>query len=172
MKENDLRRQSLVAEGWWDYTTLDSEILDEAEQLSIKDLEHLDRDGLRIVMYDNLEDFYLTEALEYIPSWRKSTASSPAGICGPIGPTEQLPLVARVENDLNLDIQDGREVSMEHPLSFARANREFCFDRIRGDLRISEENIHFITAENVDACTSVKFNYYRPSIGECRVEMH
>ena len=46
-------------------------------------------------MYDTLKDFYLAEALEYIGAWRQSTADNPAGICGPIGPTEAC--VATVE---------------------------------------------------------------------------
>ena len=58
-----------------------------------------------MVFYDTLEDFYLAEALEYLNAWRQSTADNPVGICGPIGPTEQLPLVARLVNDLDLDIR-------------------------------------------------------------------
>ena len=91
-------------------------------------------------MYDTLEEFYLAEALEYIHAWRQSSADNPAGICGPIGPTEQLPLVARLVNDLELDVRDahfwgmdewvderGEPVPDNHPLSFARADRELCF---------------------------------------------
>ena len=51
--------------------------------------------------YDTLEDFYLAEALEYITAWRQAT-EQPAGICGPVGPTEQLPLVARLVNELEI----------------------------------------------------------------------
>ncbi|MBA3403951.1 MAG: glucosamine-6-phosphate isomerase, partial [Gemmatimonadaceae bacterium] len=68
------REISRIAPGWWDYTTLESEMR----------------------MYDTLEQFYLAEALEYISAWRQSTADAPVGICGPIGPTEQLPLVAQL----------------------------------------------------------------------------
>ena len=57
------------------------------------------------MFYDTLEDFYLAEALEYITAWRQATADRPAGICGPIGPTEQLPLVARLVNELELDLR-------------------------------------------------------------------
>ncbi len=78
-----------------------------------------------------------------------------AGICGPIGPTEQLPLVARLVNELELDLRhahfwgmdewavDGREVSEEFPLSFARADKELCFNRIAPKLRMPEENMQF-----------------------------
>ena len=31
-------------------------------------------------------------------------SDNPVGICGPIGPTEQLPLVARLVNELRLDL--------------------------------------------------------------------
>ena len=59
---------------------------------------------LKVVFYDSLEDFYLAEALEYIHAWRQSTDDNPVGICGPIGPTEQLPLVTRLVNELELDL--------------------------------------------------------------------
>jgi hypothetical protein len=56
-------------------------------------------------MHDTLEDFYLAEALEYIAAWKQATADNPIGICGPIGPTEQLPLVARLVNELGLSLK-------------------------------------------------------------------
>jgi glucosamine-6-phosphate deaminase len=102
-----------------------------------------------------LEDFYLAEALEYIMAWQQATPERPTGICGPIGPTEQLPLVARLVNSLEINLQhchfwgmdewvvDGKEVGLDFPLSFARADMELCFDRIRPDLRMPSENIHF-----------------------------
>jgi glucosamine-6-phosphate deaminase len=112
-------------------------------------------------MYDTLEDFYLAEALEYIGAWRQATADNPVGICGPIGPTEQLPLVARLVNDLGLplhhahfwgmdewfDPSTGREVPVSHPLSFERADRELCFDRLRPELAMPEANLHFPKAD-------------------------
>ena len=90
------RPLSKIAPDWWDYTTLDPEILADAAKLSVRDLEKLSRPGFRIALFDTLQEFYLAEALEYINAWRQSTADNPAGICGPIGPTEQLPLVARL----------------------------------------------------------------------------
>ena len=99
------RPLSKVAPEWWDYTTLDAAILGDAAALKAEDMEGLSRPGFQVVMYDTLEDFYLAEALEYIHAWRQSTADNPAGICGPIGPTEQLPLVARMVNDLDLDVR-------------------------------------------------------------------
>ena len=86
------RPVSMVAPGWWDYTTLDRELLDDAASLSARDLKRLARPGFEIEFYDTLESFYLAEALEYIEAWRQATPAHPAGICGPIGPTEQLPL--------------------------------------------------------------------------------
>jgi glucosamine-6-phosphate deaminase len=147
---------SKVAPGWWDYTTLDAEILADAARLTADGLAGLSRPGFRVVMYDTIEDFYLAEALEYVRAWRQSTADNPAGICGPIGPTEQLPLVARLVNALDLDVrgahfwgmdewvdESGRPVPIGHPLSFARADRELCFDRIRPELRMPDEHLHF-----------------------------
>jgi len=106
-------------------------------------------------MYETLEEFYLAEALEYIAAWKQSTADNPVGICGPIGPTEQLPLVARLVNDLNLNVRsahfwgmdewylDGAEAPVTHPLSFERADREMCFSRIRKDLVMPDKHLHF-----------------------------
>src|SRR5437867_3705390 len=96
---------STIAPGWWDYTTLPREMLEEVSRLTPADMQKLQRDGFRVVMYDTLEDFYLAEALEYIEAWRQATPESPAGICGPIGPTEQLPLVARLVNALDLNLK-------------------------------------------------------------------
>ncbi len=150
-----MRALSTVAPDWWDYTTLDREILDDAARLSTGDLLGLAREGFAVKFYDTIEDFYLAEALEYITSWRQATADAPAGICGPIGPTEQLPLVARLVNELNLDLRhchfwgmdewavDGREVSADFPLSFERADHQLCFDRIRRELRMPLDQLHF-----------------------------
>jgi glucosamine-6-phosphate deaminase len=150
-----MRPLSKVAPDWWDYTTLDRAILDDAARLTADDLLQLSRPGFAVEFYDTLEDFYLAEALEYIAAWRQATENEPSGICGPIGPTEQLPLVARLVNELELDLRnahfwamdewvvDGKEVAIDHPLSFARADMELCFHRIRPELRMPQENIHF-----------------------------
>ncbi len=155
-----MRPQSRVAPGWWDYTTLDLAILNDAARLSADDLLGLAREGFAVKFYDTVEDFYLAEALEYISAWRQATADRPAGICGPIGPTEQLPLVARLVNDLEVDLRhahfwgmdewaiDGREVSEDFPLSFARADKELCFNRIHPRLRMPESNLHFPAVES------------------------
>lgn len=149
------RAISKVAPDWWDYTTLDEKILKDAAKLTEKDLQQLSRPGFKVVMYDTLEDFYLAEALEYIEAWKQSTDDNPAGICGPIGPTEQLPLVARIVNALGLDIRSGHfwgmdewvergePVPVSHPLSFAKADKEMCFDKIGKKLRMADANLHF-----------------------------
>jgi len=147
---------SKVAPDWWDYTTLDSQILEDAARLTLEDMQQMSRPGFRVVMYDTLEDLYLAEALEYITAWRQSTPDNPAGICGPIGPTEQLPLVARLVNELNISIRDahfwgmdewvgddGQPVPITHPLSFARADKELCFNRIKPELRMPDDHLHF-----------------------------
>jgi glucosamine-6-phosphate deaminase len=81
------RKLSHIAPDWWDYTTLDSDLINDAARLTERDLRQLSRPGFKVVMYDTLEDFYLAEALEYIHAWRQATADNPVGICGPIGPT-------------------------------------------------------------------------------------
>lgn len=149
------RKLSSIAPDWWDYTTLDSELIRDAAALTPQKMAKLARPGFEIVFYDTLEEFYLAEALEYIAAWRQSTADNPVGICGPIGPTEQLPLVARLVNELGLNVQSAhfwgmdewyleeREVAVSHPLSFERADRQLCFSRIRKDLVMPDAHLHF-----------------------------
>jgi len=153
------RKKSLLAPEWWDYTTLDEHILNDAAKLTAEDLLQLSREGFRVLFYDTLEDFYLAEALEYIHAWRQASGDQPSGICGPIGPTEQLPLVARLVNELELDLRhahfwgmdewvmDGKEVGEDHLLSFRKADMELCFQRIDEKLRMPEANLHFPAAE-------------------------
>ena len=154
-----MRSMSVVAPGWWDYTTLDRAILDEAARLTPEEMLALSRPGFTVKFYDTVEDFYLAEALEYITAWRQATPDAPAGVCGPVGPTEQLPLVARLVNELEIDLRhahfwgmdewvvNGKEAPIEFPLSFARADMELCFNRIRPDLRMPVANIHFPAAD-------------------------
>src|SRR5262245_53898867 len=107
------RKLSSISPDWWDYTTLDSEIIKAVARHTARDLARLSRPGFRVVFYDSLEDFYLAEALEYIDAWRQSTPDNPVGICGPIGPTEQLPLVARLVNSLGIDVRSGHFWGMD-----------------------------------------------------------
>jgi glucosamine-6-phosphate deaminase len=156
------RKISMLAPQWWDYTTLDDEILNDAAKLTPEDMAGLTREGFKVIFYDTLEDFYLAEALEYVTAWQQATPDSPAGVCGPIGPTEQLPLVARLVNELKLDLKnahfwgmdewymDGKEVPVSHPLSFAKADMELCFNRIDDKLKMPEPNIHFPKADTAE----------------------
>ena len=150
------RPLSSVAPGWWDYTTLDDKSSGGRRATHARDLLDLSRPGFNVVFYDTLEDFYLAEALEYIDAWRQATADKPVGICGPIGPTEQLPLVARIVNALGLKLQHAHFWGMDewvdatagrcrstHPLSFRSADRELCFNRIDQKLRMPDANLHF-----------------------------
>ncbi len=154
------RKFSSIAPDWWDYTTLDEEIISAAARLTPEKMLRLSRPGFKVIFYDTLEEFYLAEALEYIEAWKQSTDDNPVGICGPIGPTEQLPLVARIVNALALDLRsahfwgmdewfhEGREMSPKHPLSFERADREMCFNRIGKELRMPDANLHFPKADS------------------------
>jgi len=153
------RKLSSMAPDWWDYTTLADEIIRDAAALTPDKMIKLSRPGFKVVLYDTLEEFYLAEALEYVTCWRQSTPDNPVGICGPIGPTEQLPLVARLVNELNLDVRsahfwgmdewylDDREVPPTHPLSFERADRELCFSRIHKNLVMPDAHLHFPKAD-------------------------
>ena len=154
-----MRVISKVAPEWWDYTTLDREILDDVERLKPKDIQELSREGFIVKFYDTVEEFYLAEALEYVSAWQEATENEPVGICGPVGPTEQLPLVARIVNELNINLRhchfwgmdewvvNGKEVGLNFPLGFAKTNMDLCFNRIKKELRIPEENIHFPEAD-------------------------
>jgi len=149
------RKLSAISPDWWDYTTLDDDIIRDAASLTPEKMQKLSRPGFKVVMYETLEDFYLAEALEYVTAWNQSTPDNPVGICGPIGPTEQLPLVARLVNSLDLNIKsahfwgmdewflDGQEAPVTHPLSFEKADREMCFNRIRRELVMPDANLHF-----------------------------
>lgn len=149
------RKLSALAPGWWDYTTLDDDIIAEAAALTPEALFKLSRPGFGVVFHDTLEDFYCAQALEYIGAWRQATPDNPAGICGPIGPTEQLPLVARIVNELDLKLHDahfwgmdewiidGKIPPINHPLSFERCDRELCFNRIRPELVMPDSQLHF-----------------------------
>src|SRR5437016_10611179 len=83
------RKLSSIAPDWWDYTTLEPEIIRDAAALTPERMLKLSRPGFKVVMYETLEEFYLAEALDYITAWKQSTPDNPVGICGPIGPTEQ-----------------------------------------------------------------------------------
>ena len=157
---------SMLAPDWWDFTTLDDSLLNDVAKLTPDDLLKLSRDGFKVIIYDTLEDFYLAEALEYITSWKQATASNPVGICGPIGPTEQLPLVARMVNELRIDLSNahfwgmdewyvnGRELDASHPLSFEKADKDLCFNRIEKKLKMPESNMHFPKADTSEYISS------------------
>ncbi|GAJ17702.1 unnamed protein product, partial [marine sediment metagenome] len=53
------RKTSMLAPQWWDFTTLDDEILNDAAKLTAEDMAGLNREGFKVVFYDTLEDFYL-----------------------------------------------------------------------------------------------------------------
>ena len=156
-----MRKKSVVAPDWWDYTTISDELVADVARLTVEDMAQLSRPGFKVVMYDTIEEFYLAEALEYIEAWKQSSPAHPCGVCGPIGPTEQLPLVARIVNamDMNLAkldahfwgmdewVENGKAVPTDHPLSFAKCDKELCFNRIRPELRMPEKNLHFPTGD-------------------------
>jgi glucosamine-6-phosphate deaminase len=156
-----MRKKSIVAPDWWDYTTLDRELLEDAAELTAEDVLQMSRPGFTVKSYDTLESFYTAEALEYVTSWKSATENEPAGICGPIGPTEQLPLVAQMVNELGIDLRFAHFWAMDewfiegmdplsHPLSFTRWDMELCFNRIDRSLRMPDENLHFLRSDNIE----------------------
>jgi len=155
------RPYSKINAKWWDYTTLDIQLLKDAAKLSVKDLEKLSCPGFSVHLYDSLESLFLAEAMEYIKAWKEATDSTPAGICGPVGPVRQLPLVAQLINDMQIDVRNGhfwgmdewyvngKEVDEKHPISFKKTDMDLCFNRIEKKLRMPDENLHFLRADNI-----------------------
>jgi glucosamine-6-phosphate deaminase len=155
------RKLSHIAPDWWDYSTLDASLIQDAARLTERDLRQLSRPGFKVVMHDTLEEFYLAQAMEYLHAWRQSTADNPTGICGQVGPTEHFPLIARLINELGLMIKDAhywgagewvdaetkKEVGIEHSLSHERAARDLCFDRMQKKLMMPDAQIHFPKAD-------------------------
>ena len=153
------RKLSAIAPDWWDYTTLNDDLIRDAAALTPEKMAKLSRPGFKVVFYDSLEEFYAAEALEYIEAWKQATPDNPVGICGPIGPTEQLPLVARIVNAIGLNLRnahfwgmdewivDGKEAPPTHPLSFEKADRDMCFNRINKKLVMPDANLHFPQAD-------------------------
>ena len=149
------RNYSKISRDWWDYTTLDRKILDAAAKLTLDDLPKLQRKGFKINIYDTLQEFYAAEALEYVKVFQQATAKHPCGVCGPIGPTEQLPIVAQIVNELGISLKnahfwgmdewvvDGKAVDKKFPLGFQKADLELCFNRIDKKLAMPKENMHF-----------------------------
>jgi glucosamine-6-phosphate deaminase len=150
-----MRNISQVAPNWWDYTTLDRDILDDAARLTARDLEQLSRPGFSVHFYDTVQEFYCAEALEYIAAWQQATPDNPVGVCGPIGPTEQLPLVAQMVNAIGLKLHhahfwgmdewvvDGKEADEHFSLGFKKADLDLCFNRIDRSLVMPDANLHF-----------------------------
>ena len=149
-----MRNFSKIAPGWWDYTTLNEEILNDAFCIKFKDIKQFSRPGFSITIYDSLEKFYVSEALEYIECWKKSSLDNPTGICGPIGPVEHLPLVPKIVNELEINIRNGHFWAMDEwyvgekeqlkeEFSFTKTNLNLWFLRIKEHLRMPLEHLHF-----------------------------
>jgi glucosamine-6-phosphate deaminase len=154
------RPLSAIAPDWWDYTTLDRELIDEAARLTPSDLMDLSRPGFNVILYDTLEDFYLAEALEYINAGApaRTTVRSASAVRSGL-PNNSAG--RRIVNALDLDVRSGhfwgmdewfdtatgREVDAAHPLSFERADRELCFNRINQKLCMPDSHLHFPKAD-------------------------
>ena len=50
-----MRKKSIVAPDWWDYTTLDRELLEDAAELTAEDVLQMSRPGFTVKSYDTLE---------------------------------------------------------------------------------------------------------------------
>jgi glucosamine-6-phosphate deaminase len=148
--------------GWWDWTGFaaeNPEMMARIRALTLEDMAKLSRPGFKVRVFANAQEFFLAEALEYIEPWQRATADNPVMVCGPVGPVEQLPLVAEIINTLRLDVrhghfagmdefvENGKAIPVDHPLSFAKTDRELCFDRIDSRLRMPDSHLHFPTED-------------------------
>ena len=75
-----MRALSKISPEWWDYTTLDRSILDDAAKITIDTLKSYERPGFKINIYDTLQEFYCAEALEYINIRLSGTIRSNASL--------------------------------------------------------------------------------------------
>lgn len=150
--------------GWHDWTAYAAKHpgqMEDVRNLDLTDPRLNRRDGFRVKLYYSAQDFFVAEALEYVHALSRSTADNPVGFCGPVGPTEQLPLVAQIINDQNISVRDGFFAGMDEfivdgkainsacELSFKRCDLEMCFDRIKPELRMPDDHLIFPT-EDVD----------------------
>ena len=91
-----MRKKSKVAEGWWDYTTLDDDLLNDAARLSADDLLRLSRPGFSVTISTIHWKSSILPKHWSMFGHGGTQLKVHQRICGPIGPTEQLPLVARL----------------------------------------------------------------------------
>ena len=66
----------------------------------------LSREGFKVVLLRHPGGFYLAEALEYITAWKQATDSEPVGICYSTPHHRAIALVARLVNELKLDLSN------------------------------------------------------------------
>jgi glucosamine-6-phosphate deaminase len=75
-------------------------------------------------------------------------------------------LVAQLVNSLNFDLKNchfwgmdewvinGKEVDINFPLGFAKADMDLCFNKIRKELAMPTENFHFPAVDTTSYCKS------------------
>lgn len=149
--------------GWHDWTGFAAEhpeLCAEVRALTLDDLTNLSRPGFAVRMYDTAQDFFVAEAMEYVKAWKRSTLDNPVAVCGPVGPTEQLPIVAQIINELDIDVRAGFFAGMDefvengvavpesHLLSFKATDMNLCFRRIEPWRRMPDDHLFFPT-ENI-----------------------
>ena len=97
-------RPSSIAPDWWDYTTLENDLINDAARLTQRDIQQLSRPRFQGGDVRHAGGFLPRRGAGIHRRVAAGTADNPVGICGPIGPTEQLPLVARLVNELGLPV--------------------------------------------------------------------
>ena len=86
-----MRPKSKIHEQWW-VTPRWTKILE--AHATVRDIEALERPASACEFMIRGKHF-CGRALEYVKAWKQSHLVESVGVCGPIGPTEQLPIVVR-----------------------------------------------------------------------------
>lgn len=152
-------------EGWWDWTDwaarhpLD---MKQVRAMKVAELPSFARPGFKIRMFRTREELFCAMALGYISAWKRAKPGKRVAACGPVGPVEQMALIAQIVNELEPDIKwgeflamdefvcdDGSDFNDEHPLSFKKCNLDTWYHRISQAYRMSESNLHFPCASNI-----------------------
>ena len=141
------RKLSAIAPDWWDYTTLDAELIDDAARLTARDLPRLSRPGFHA-------SCSTTRSKSSISPRRSNTStrggrapttarSASAGRSGRPSSCRWSRGSSTRSSSTCAAVISGAWTSgsttapaakspVTHPLSFERADRELCFNRIAG----------------------------------------
>ena len=156
------RRLSAIAPDWWDYTTLDPDIIDGcgaadatrspeavAAGLPGRVLRHarglLSRRGARIRRRVAAE--HRRPPGRHLRADRSDRAAAAGGAASSTRSTSTFAAAISGAWTSGSTSRPAARSTVTHPLSFERADRELCFSRIRRGLRMPDAHLHFPKAD-------------------------